>query len=139
MCRPNGAPAGAGAGSGNRAIVRVQNPIRLDDWSEPEPDISLLRWRDDFYASGHPGPADVLLVIEVADTSIGYDREVKLPIYARAGIPETWIVDLVRGVIDAYRLPSADGYGERRTHRRGETLSAVSIELGVGVDELLPG
>ena len=71
-----------------RAIVSVQNPTRLNDSSEPQPDIMLLRWRDDFYGGGHPEPADVLLLIEVSDTSVDYDRSAKLPAYARAGIPE---------------------------------------------------
>jgi Uma2 family endonuclease len=73
-----------------QAIVHAQNPIRLSERTEPEPDLSLLKPRPDFYAAGHPGPQDVLLVIEVADSSIGFDREIKIPLYARAGIPEVW-------------------------------------------------
>ena len=76
-----------------QAIVWIQNPVRLDDASEPEPDIMLLRWRDDFYEGGHPGPADVLLLIEVSDTTVDYDRGAKLAAYAAAGIPEVWIVE----------------------------------------------
>jgi Uma2 family endonuclease len=77
-----------------RAIVNVQNPLVLNEYSEPEPDITVLRYREDFYAGGHPRPEDVLLVIEVADTSLQYDRDVKLPLYAAHGIPEYWLVDL---------------------------------------------
>src|ERR671938_544657 len=76
------------------AIVSVQNPIRLDAYSEPEPDVALLRPRADYYESGHPTPADALLIVEVADTSADYDRIIKLPLYAKAGIPEAWLVDL---------------------------------------------
>jgi Uma2 family endonuclease len=77
-----------------RAIVQTQGPIRLDEYSEPQPDLALLRPRPDFYGSAHPTPADVLLVSEVADTTLAFDRDVKVPIYARFGIPEVWLVDI---------------------------------------------
>ena len=121
-----------------QAIVRVQNPIQLDDYSEPEPDLSLLRPRTDFYAGAHPLPNDVLLVIEVADTSIGYDREVKLPLYGSMGIAEVWIVDLGRRCIDAYRGPIAGGYAERRTHQAHETLRPAALDVDVAVADVLP-
>jgi len=94
---------------GDRAIVAVQNPIRLDDFSEPQPDIALLKPREDFYAARHPTPDDVLMLIEVAETSIRYDRDKKLPLYARAGIPEVWLVDIKAGRITRYRDPSDTG------------------------------
>jgi Uma2 family endonuclease len=78
---------------GNQAIVRVQNPISLDDHSEPEPDIALLRRREDFYKSSHPTPDDILLVVEIAD-SLLFDRNIKVPLYARHGIVEVWLVDV---------------------------------------------
>lgn len=123
---------------GTKAIVRVQNPIQLDDYSEPEPDISLLRRRADFYESGHPLPTDVLLVIEVADTSIGYDREIKLPLYGSMGIVEVWIVDLGRRCIDAYRGPIAGGYAEHRTCHAHETLRPLALDIEVAVADVLP-
>jgi Uma2 family endonuclease len=95
----------------------------LDDLSEPEPDLCLARPRADFYAGGHPRPADVILVIEVADSSLGFDRGVKVPLYARAGIPAVWIVDLGRKLVHVYSGPSPDGYLERHTRRAGEHLS----------------
>lgn len=107
---------------GERAIVRVQGPVRLNELSEPQPDIALLRPREDFYAAAHPGPADVLLLIEVADSSLEYDRGVKLPLYARHGIPECWLVNLERGVINRCREPSDDGY------RRAEPIVGL-VEL----------
>ena len=70
-----------------RAIVRIQNPVRLDNHSEPQPDVMLLRWRDDFYRNGHPGPGNVLLLIEIADSSVAFDRTVKLAAYARRRHP----------------------------------------------------
>src|SRR5256885_12139959 len=77
-----------------RFIVRGQNPIRLDDFSEPQPDIALLRQRDDFYRHAHPTPADVLLIIEVADSTLESDRAYKIPLYAQATIAECWLVNL---------------------------------------------
>ncbi len=79
---------------GDPAIVRVQGPIRLDDRAEPEPDLALLRPRPDYYASGHPRPQDVLLIVGVAETSLACDRPVKLLRYAQAGIPEVWLLIL---------------------------------------------
>jgi Uma2 family endonuclease len=107
---------------GGRALVRVQNPIRLDQFSEPQPDIALLRPRADFYAFAHPGPADVFLVVEVADTSVDFDREVKIPLYARAGIPEAWLVDLTGDCMTAYRGPSARVYQDVQHLQRGQSL-----------------
>jgi Uma2 family endonuclease len=92
------------------AVVAVQDPVWLDDRTEPLPDIALLRPLPDYYRSAHPGPADVILLIEVADTSLEYDRQVKLPRYARAGIPEVWLVDLTGRRLSIHRGPGPDGY-----------------------------
>ena len=121
-----------------RAIIDVQNPIRLSQHSEPQPDVSLLKPRADFYASGHPGPEDVLLVVEVVESSGAYDREVKVPLYARAGIPEVWVVDLAEGRVEVYRKPSAEGYREVRQLGRGERLAPEALpQLELGVEEVL--
>jgi Uma2 family endonuclease len=93
-------------GVGDRAIVDVQNPIRLGERLEPQPDVALLRPRPDFYAGVHPGPEDVLLIAEVMERSAAFDREVKAPLYARSGIPEVWWVDLEEEVVEVYREPS---------------------------------
>jgi Uma2 family endonuclease len=117
-----------------RAVVSVQNPIVLDDFSEPQPDLALLRPRDDFYAEALPTSADVLLVVEVADSSLEYDRAVKIPLYGRAGLPEAWLFDLVQPGIDVHRGPSSSGYREIRRARSGETLSPLAfpgLELSV--------
>jgi Uma2 family endonuclease len=110
-----------------RAIVRVQNPIRLGPRSEPQPDLALLRYRDDFYRAGHPGPSDVLLVIEVGDTSVDFDREVKTPLYAAAGIPEVWIVDLLAERIEVYRGAGPRGYSHVVGHPPGDRVSPISL------------
>lgn len=109
------------------AIVRVQSPVRLGQHSEPQPDVSLLQPRDDFYAGGHPEPEDVLLLIEVADSSLSYDRDLKLPLYARAGIGEVWLVGLLPQTVEVFRAPGESGYGERREARRGESLAALNV------------
>lgn len=114
-------------GVGDRAIVSIQNPIRLAD-SEPEPDVALLRPRADFYASGKAGPADLLLVIEVADASLDDDRDVKRPLHAENGIAEYWIVNLVDGCLEVYRQPRPDGtYADARTLRPGDPADVAAL------------
>jgi len=123
---------------GERAIVSVQDPIRLGRHSEPQPDVALLRYRPDFYASAHPGPEDVLLIVEVAEISADYDRTVKIPLYARHGIPEAWLVDLAKEHIEVYRQPGPEGYWETRTLRRGETLHLTALPgRTIAVEEIL--
>ena len=106
-----------------QAILSVQNPVRLDAGSEPQPDVMLLRWRDDFYRNGHPGPGDVLLLIEVADSTVEFDRTVKLAAYARAGIPEVWIVNRPSQRIEVYTEPSGDKYATIRYAGPGESIA----------------
>jgi Uma2 family endonuclease len=119
---------------GTRAIVSVQNPIHLSKRSEPQPDLALLQPRDDFYERAHPEPEDVLLIVEVAETSADFDRETKAPLYAQAGIPEPWLVDLSEDYIEVFRQPSAKGYAEVRQVRRGQVLcpqALPGLELAV--------
>jgi Uma2 family endonuclease len=119
-------------------IVWTQNPIRLGEHSEPQPDLALLKPHADFYAAAHPGPEDVLLVVEVAETSLDYDREVKLPLYARAGIPEAWLVDLPGERVEVHRKPSSQGYEEVRRARRGQRIPVGAFPgLEPAVDEIL--
>jgi Uma2 family endonuclease len=95
-----------------RAFVSTQNPVRLSDYSEPEPDIALLRPRADFYRTGKARPGDILLLVEVAHSSLDYDRLTKLPRYAAAGIDEVWIINLIAGEIEVYRYRAGDRYRE---------------------------
>lgn len=123
---------------GSQAIVSVQNPVRLDRLNEPQPDFAILRPRADFYAAGEPpGPADILLLVEVADSSLRFDLTVKLPLYARAGIAELWIADLRRRALDAFRRPTGAGYAEVATHRPGDPL-ALAAAPGITVRLDLP-
>ena len=118
---------------GERAIVSIQNPLRLDRLNEPQPDVVIFRPRPDFYRTApFPGPADVLLVAEVADSSLRYDRTVKLPLYARAGIGEVWIVDLRRLVVDVHRTPAGDGYATVGTHGPEDTVT-LALAPGIAV------
>ena len=95
---------------GDKGVVSVQNPVRLDDRTEPEPDVAVLKPRADDYRSAMPGPRDVLLAVEVADSSLGYDRAVKAPLYASHGIPELWIVDLAAREVEVHRVPEGGRY-----------------------------
>ena len=104
-------------GVGQRGIVRVQGPIQVGDFSQPEPDLAVMRFRPDYYADHHPMPPDVLLVIEVADTSLRHDLIRKTPMYVAGGVPEVWVVDLVGGVLHVTRG------GESHQLRAGETVS----------------
>jgi Uma2 family endonuclease len=120
------------------ANVTVQNPVRLDKFNEPVPDLALLRLRSDFYAERHPLPQDVLLLVEVADTTLGIDRRVKVPLYARAGIPEVWLLDVRRRPIYVYRDPSGGGYQVTLTVRPGESLNPLAFpDRAFDVAELL--
>lgn len=121
-----------------KAIVWVQNPIVLNDYSEPQPDVALLRRRDDFYENSLPTPDDVLLVVEVADTTVEYDRQIKVPLYARAGIAEVWIVNLVDEQIEIHAQPAGEAYQSKRVARRGETINSPgAFNLTLGVDDIL--
>jgi Uma2 family endonuclease len=107
-----------------RAIVSAQNPVILGDLSAPQPDLALLRYRDDYYSQAHPQPADILLLIEVADTSLAHDRDIKLPLYARFQVPEVWIVDIPGRHLDVHREPD----GARYTHQfRASDLSRIEV------------
>ena len=119
--------------AGDEMLVRVQSPIRLDDTSEPEPDIALLKPREDFYSHEHPGPGNVLLVIEVSDTSAEYDTSVKLPLYARAGIPETWLVNLTTETVEVHSQPVSGEYRQTLRAKRGEILRSEAV-AGLEID-----
>ena len=124
--------------SGGRYFVSVQNPIVLGERNEPRPDLSLLRTRPVPTAEGPPGPEDVLLIVEVSDTTLAYDRDVKLPRYARAGVPEVWIVDLEGRKVESHSAPSAEGYGVSGEFGPGEQTRSRSVEgLSLLVDEIL--
>ena len=125
--------------AGDRFTVQIQNPIHLDDSTEPQPDVMLLRPRDDDYFDSHPGPEDVLLVIEVSDTSLDYDRGVKAHLYGRFNIPETLVLNLPGDCIEGFTRPGPEGYAQHNIYRRGDTITLASLpDLVLAVEDLLP-
>jgi Uma2 family endonuclease len=119
-------------------IVSIQDPIYIDEFSEPEPDVALLRFREDFYVGSHPTASDVLLVIEVADTSVEYDRKKKLPLYGQAGIPEVWLANLPEDRFEIHTQPLNGKYQSVIIIRRGESIKSQTIaDLSIPVDEIL--
>jgi len=123
---------------GESWIIRVQNPVSVSVDSEPEPDISVLKFHPEFYARHHPQPKDIGMLIEISDTSLGYDRQIKLPLYAKAGIPEVWIVNLKERCVEIHSSPAEPGYELCRKHYRGAQLKSPSFpDLKISVDELL--
>jgi Uma2 family endonuclease len=121
-----------------KLMVRMQNPIRLDDFSEPVPDVAVVSARIDYYADRHPTPEDVLLIIEVADTTLLTDRNIKIPLYAGTGIPESWLVNLPKELIEVYFDLNNGKYRECRKFKRGEVVKSATIkQLSLSVDEIL--
>jgi Uma2 family endonuclease len=124
-------------GLDDRAVVSVQDPIALGPASEPQPDLALLRPRADDYGQSHPQAQDVVLVIEVADTSVAYDRDVKIPLYAEGGIPEAWLVRLTDRCIEVYRDPAATGYQSMQTFRTDDLSPLAFPDLALTVETIL--
>lgn len=123
---------------GDDAIVQSQGSVRLDLYSEPQPDLVLLRPRSDFYASRHAGTGDILLIIEIAESSMQYDRDVKAPIYAAADIPEYWLVDLNTNVLWRFSSPAEGRYRGVEQYRRGQSIAPMLLPVcKVDVDVLL--
>jgi len=145
---PIGSPHGAAVdranralvnAAGERAIVRVQGSVRLDRYNQPQPDVVLLRPKKDFYATKHPGPLDILLIVEVAQSFIEYDKTIKARIYARTGVVEYWVADIDQDCVLVYSNPSKDGYRSLRQLVRGESISPELLpQCRIAIDSLLP-
>ncbi|HSB69946.1 MAG TPA: Uma2 family endonuclease [Candidatus Methylomirabilis sp.] len=122
----------------HRAIMSIQNPVRLSPASQFQPDLALLRPRPDFYRKSHPEPADVLLLIEVADTTVEKDRRLKIPLYAKSGIQESWLLDLPADRIHVYRQSRTEGYQDVHSHSRGQLLTPEAFpDITLSVDDRL--
>lgn len=119
-----------------KAIISSQNPVIIDGHSEPEPDIAILKYHGDFYEEQHPRAEDVLLIIEVALSSLDYDRNIKLPLYAEAGIPEVWIFNLQSNVVEIYTSPKEKYYTHNELKFKGETIFLKSFNLNIDVDKM---
>jgi Uma2 family endonuclease len=123
---------------GNRAAVRVQGPISLGPQSEPQPDLALLRPPVTRYREAHPGSDDLFLVVEVGESSVDDDKRRKLPLYARSGVREAWLVNLPAQTIEVYRAPTAEGYQDVRTVGRGQRFAPEAFpDLSLTVDDIL--
>jgi len=118
-------------------LVSVQNPLRLDAYNEPQPDLMLLRPRDDGYRASHPSAADVLLLVEVSESSLAYDRSTKLPLYAKFGVPEVWIVDLFGAAVEVYRVPKEGAYALRERLTGGLLSPALLPRVTIDVTGLI--
>ncbi|MEQ1531062.1 MAG: Uma2 family endonuclease [Methylococcales bacterium] len=121
-----------------KAIVSVQNPLQLGDLSEPEPDFVLLKPKSDFYSSRHPVAGDVLLLIEIADSSLAFDQNQKLRLYALHGIPEYWLLNLNDSTLEVYRQANGEVYAEKTTLRSGNSVTLSQLpELSIQVSDIL--
>jgi Uma2 family endonuclease len=122
---------------GRKAFIWVQSAVQLDFYSAPEPDIAVLKWRDDFYEGCLPGPGDILLAIEISDTSLSFDRKVKAPLYAEFGIPEYWILNLQNQNLEQHQLPHPEGYQRKTIVHKGQTLPVPGLNAEIKLEDLL--
>lgn len=124
--------------AGDQAIVSIQDPVQLGDLSEPEPDFMLLKPEPSFYKTRHPQADDVLLLAEIADTSLDFDRNQKMRLYATHHIPEYWLLNLNSSSLEVYRQPQPGGYAEKTVLHRGDTVQLVSLEhIRINVADIL--
>lgn len=121
---------------GESAIVRSQNPIHIDDYSEPEPDLAVVEFQEEEYEDQHPRPTEVYLLIEVADSTLYRDQKIKLPLYAEAGIPEVWILDVAKKTVEVYTEPQDGKYRQSTRMQSGAILRCSSIDFELEVDRI---
>ncbi len=123
---------------GNQVLIGVQDPVMLDDYSEPQPDLALLRPRADFYAAGHPQVEDILLLVEVANTTLEVNRQIKIPLYAASGIQEVWLVNTRDQCLEVYRHPLGNIYQESQVLNPETTVTLLALPLvELGVAEII--
>ena len=123
---------------GDDVLVSVQNAVIINNINEPQPDISLLRFREDYYSTAKARPEDILLLIEVSDSTVTYDRKIKVPLYARNGVAEVWLINLPKKIVEVYNHLENGKYKVVKKLERGETLSPKLIpSLKLKVDEIL--
>jgi Uma2 family endonuclease len=121
-----------------RANIFIQGPLRISDRTEPVPDVIVTRYRRDHYRGDHPTPTDTLLVVEVADSSLAWDKRTKVPMYAREGVPEMWLIDLPHELVTVHREPASDGYQLIQSFRRGEAISPLAFpDLTIAITDIL--
>ena len=118
--------------------IRDRNPVALSGYEEPQPDVALLRWRDDYYRTAHPHAEDVLLIIEISDSTLRYDRDVKVPLYAKNGIPEVWLLDIKNRQLEIYREPLNGQYQQRACHNMGNIAPMLCPDAVIDLAEIFP-
>lgn len=123
---------------GDKAIIAAQNPVVLSGYAEPQPDLAILRWRGDDYEQSSPHPEDVLLLVEVSDSTLRYDRDVKVPLYASHGIPEVWLLDIQQKQLEIYRDPTNGQYRQRDCRRTGQIAPILCPDAVIDLTELFP-
>ena len=121
-----------------KAVVAGQNPVILGGYEEPQPDIALLRWRNDYYRTAHPHAEDVLLIIEISDSTLRYDHDVKIPLYAKNGIPEVWLLDIQNRQLEIQREPINGVYRQRDCRRAGQIAPILCPDAVIDLAELFP-
>lgn len=119
-----------------QVIIGVQDPVRLNDNNEPEPDLSILKYQLDFYAGSHPTPKDVIAIIEVADSSLNHDMEVKKPLYASFAIPEYWVIDIDAELVQVFKNPAGNDYLNRKTYHKGDSVQF--LEKAIYINDIFP-
>ncbi|MEM9720948.1 MAG: Uma2 family endonuclease [Bacteroidota bacterium] len=122
---------------GDKAQTSVQSPVRLNDLSEPEPDFALLHFREDDYPHAHPGPEDILLLIEVSHSTYSFDKQVKIPLYAQAGIPEVWILNLNTDQVEVFKRPVKGVYQEESVLQPGQEIGFEALGCTIAVGDLV--
>ena len=123
---------------GNKAIIAAQDPVVLSGYAEPQPDISILRWRADDYEQSNPHPEDVLLLIEVSDSTLRYDRDVKIPLYAKNGIPEVWLLDIPNRQLEIYHEPINGEYRQRDCRLTGKIAPTLFPDAVIDLADVFP-
>lgn len=121
---------------GNSASISIQNPLRLNEYSEPEPDIVVAKFKKDAYRTAHPTPKEVYFLVEVSDSSLDFDRKIKIPLYAKAGVPEYWIVNIPEQQVEIYTHPGDGEYLNRYIAKKGDTAKATGIHFEIPVSTL---
>lgn len=121
---------------GDSVILSIHHPVRLSKYSEPEPDIAILKFRADYYTETHPSSEDVILLIEVSDSSVNVDKTIKLPLYAKSGIQEFWIVNLKSNQIEVYKKPKGDTYKTKEIYKKEKSIKLESLDALIDVSKI---
>ncbi len=125
-----------GLALGDDVILSIQDPIIANNLSEPEPDVAILKYRADYYGDEHPHGRDVLLAIEIGDTSVAYDRKFKLPLYAESGVAECWLINLAKQEIHTYWQPAGNAYKFSEFIQKGEIVKTQYFELALDTNQI---